>query len=124
VPEASAAGRAAVDSGVDEAIVPAALNLAALAAASGDLASARTLLQRAADAGASDVGDYRAVLEPTTRAAACAQLAELSDTHSLNFRGIAALITGDQAAARRLWTASRDQHDAAAPLLLQLIATP
>ena len=124
VPEASAAWRAAVDSGVDEAIVPAALNLAALAAASGDLASARALLQRAADAGASGVGDYRAVLEPTTRAAACAQLAELPNTHSLNFRGIAALIIGDQAAARRLWTVSRDQHDAAAPLLLQLIATP
>ncbi len=122
-PEASAAWRAAVDSGVDEAIVPAALNLAALAAASDDLPSARTLLQRAADAGASQAGDYQAVLDPNTRAAACAQLAELSDTHSLNFRGIAAFTTGDQAAARRLWTASRDQRDAVAPLLLQLIAT-
>ena len=123
-PEASAAWRAAVDSGEDEAIVPAALNLAALAAVSGDLPSARILLQQAADAGARDAGDYQAVLDPTTRAAACAQLAEMSDTHSLNFRGIAAFTIGDQAAARRLWTASRDQRNAVAPLLLQLIATP
>jgi len=119
---AAAAWQAALNSGAEEVTIPAAVNLATLAAVDSDFPTALAFLQQAAEHAFAPALDYAAVLKPSTRTAACARLSTLEDTDSLNFRGIGALADSDRAEACKLWTASRDQGDMVAPLLLKQLS--
>lgn len=105
----------------------AALGLGTLAAFDADDARARNLLDRAGEGGIATAVLCRDSLasDATVRAEALDRLAEREeDTDALNFLGIAALRSGDRAAAAGRWTEAARLHDAVAPLLVALIEAP
>jgi TPR repeat protein len=110
----------AVDSGQPQTLAVAAVNLAPLLVLDGERSRAQRLLSRAHHAGLLEAAEYAASIDPdpAVRGEACTRLADMTDTDALNYRGLAALLSGDISEARRLWTSSRESGDAVAPLLL------
>ncbi len=118
---ALAAWRTALVSSDQEVSAAAGVNLAALAAARGDIAAAHDLLEPVAEQGEEEARVLAAVLVPDSREEARAQLVEVEGTWALNFRGVVAYLAGDVAEARKLWSASMAEEDSVAPLLLALL---
>ncbi|MGY1702815.1 trypsin-like peptidase domain-containing protein [Geodermatophilus sp. SYSU D00766] len=120
--QARHAWEGAVDSGEPQTLAVAAVNLAPLLVLDGDRTTAQRLLRRAHHAGLQEAAEYADAIngDPAVRSRACNRLAAMADTDALNYRGLAALLGGEIATARQLWTDSQDDNDGVAPLLLRL----